>query len=163
MDLTPSKYYLRCQPETIKTLVSWIARLVIASIFLMALYLKFTATPASIFVFEQIGLEPVGRIFSGVIELVVGITILFRRTRIWGAILTSFIMAGVIFFHLTTLGIEVLGDMGLYFGFACLTLSAALTIITIHLDEIPITKYSIPNFNSLNIKQTLLPKNKYHD
>ncbi len=164
MDLTHSAYnYLVSRTDIIKTIVREMASLLIAVIFLTAVYLKFTAAPESILVFDQIGLEPVGRIFTGMIELLAVILILFQRTKIWGAILTAFLMIGVLFFHLTTLGIEVQGDMGLLFGIACLTLSAATTIITINANVIPITKYSIPSLNALNIKQTLLSKNKYHE
>ena len=51
---------------TTKSIFSLVLRLVPAIILLQTLYFKFSAAPESVFIFEQLGLEPWGRIGLGV-------------------------------------------------------------------------------------------------
>ena len=44
---------------------SWIARSVVALILVQTLFFKFTAAPESVYIFETVGMEPWGRIGSG--------------------------------------------------------------------------------------------------
>jgi uncharacterized membrane protein YphA (DoxX/SURF4 family) len=55
-------------------------------------------------------MEPWGRYGTGILELIASILILFPSTTLIGAILGLGLMAGAIFFHLTSLGIYVNGD-----------------------------------------------------
>ncbi|OIQ16337.1 DoxX family membrane protein [Lacinutrix sp. MedPE-SW] len=98
-----------------KTKVFFIIRLAIAIILIQTLRFKFTGHPDSVYIFKQVNLEPVGRIFVGVLELVAGILLLIPKTVWTGAILTLAIMSGAIIMHLTRLGIEVNNDKGLLF------------------------------------------------
>jgi hypothetical protein len=43
----------------------WVMRLTVAAILLQTLFFKFTGAPESVFIFETLGAEPVGRIGSG--------------------------------------------------------------------------------------------------
>ena len=54
------------KPELV---VSWICRVVAAIILLQTLFFKFTGAPESVYIFTKVGLEPWGRIGSGVVEL----------------------------------------------------------------------------------------------
>lgn len=92
-----------------------IMSLVAAAILLQTLYFKFSAHPDSVFIFSQLGLEPYGRIGLGIIELITGILLMFRRTALFGAILGLGIISGAIFSHLFILGIEVQNDGGKLF------------------------------------------------
>ncbi|MCB9246921.1 MAG: DoxX family protein [Flavobacteriales bacterium] len=88
---------------------------VIAAVLLLqSLYFKFTAHPDSVAIFTTIGLEPVGRIGSGIAELIAGILLLWDRTRLWGGILSLGVISGALFFHFTSLGVEVNGDKILF-------------------------------------------------
>jgi hypothetical protein len=49
---------------------SWAVRLIAAVILLQALYFKFLAQPESVYIFSKLGVEPWGRIGSGVVELI---------------------------------------------------------------------------------------------
>jgi uncharacterized membrane protein YphA (DoxX/SURF4 family) len=55
----------------------WILRLLAAFIMLQTLYFKFTGHEQSVRLFTQLGMEPWGRIGTGVFELIASILILF--------------------------------------------------------------------------------------
>ncbi|MCA9002401.1 MAG: DoxX family protein [Planctomycetes bacterium] len=99
--------------------LAWVLRVVAAGIFLQTLFFKFTGAPESVWIFEQLGAEPWGRIGSGVAELIAAGLILYPPTTRWGAPLGLAIILGAIGSHLTQLGIEIQGDGGLLFGLAC--------------------------------------------
>lgn len=90
-----------------KKYIPFIIRLAIAIILIQTLRFKLTADPDSVYIFEKVGLEPVGRIGIGIAELIAGILILIPRTAWLGATLTLGIIGGAIMMHLTQLGIEV--------------------------------------------------------
>src|SRR5271167_5071223 len=99
---------------TIKVL-SWVLRITAAVILLQTLFFKFTAAPESVYIFTRVGMEPWGRIGSGVVELIAAILLLTPRFTWAGSILAIGMMGGAILSHLTILGIEVKGDKGLLF------------------------------------------------
>ena len=94
------------------------ARLVAAAIMLQTLYYKFTASEESVYIFSTMGLEPWGRIGTGILELLASILLLIPATVWAGSLLTVGLMAGALGMHLTLLGIEVKGDGGLLFTYA---------------------------------------------
>jgi uncharacterized membrane protein YphA (DoxX/SURF4 family) len=104
----------------IKNIFIWILRLVAAYILLQTLSFKFGAAAESVYIFTTVGMEPYGRIGSGIVELIASILLLIQRTTAFGAVLALGTMSGAIFFHLTKLGIEVMGDGGqlFYMGIA---------------------------------------------
>ncbi len=110
------------------TKIIWAIRLIIAGIFLQTLYFKLTGSAESIFIFSQIGLEPLGRYVVGFAELAASILILIPATSFYGAVLALFIIVPALFFHLTTLGISVQGDHGLLFGLALIVLVLSITL-----------------------------------
>ena len=98
----------------IQLFFTWILRLVAAGIMLMTLYFKFTAHPQSVRLFTELGMEPWGRIGTGVFELIASVLILYPRTTGFGAGLGAGLMAGAIFFHVTKLGLKFDGDYELF-------------------------------------------------
>ena len=90
-------------------------RILVAIILIQTLRFKFAAHPDSVYIFSKVGLEPVGRIGIGVLELIAGILLLVPKTVWAGAGLTMGILGGAIMMHLTQLGIEVNGDSGVLF------------------------------------------------
>jgi uncharacterized membrane protein YphA (DoxX/SURF4 family) len=98
----------------IETITAWVLRLVAAFIMLSTLYFKFTAHEQSVRLFTELGMEPWGRIGTGVFELIASVLILYPRTTGWGAGLGMGLMAGALFFHLTKLGVKFDGDYGLF-------------------------------------------------
>ena len=107
----------------------WIIRLVAAGILLQTLYFKFSGAEESIFIFDTLGLEPIGRIGSGIVELVASIFILIPRTTLIGAILGLGTITGAIFAHLFFLGIEIKNDGGTLFILAIITFLCCLILI----------------------------------
>jgi uncharacterized membrane protein YphA (DoxX/SURF4 family) len=107
----------------------WICRVVAAIILLQTLFFKFSAAPESVYIFSAVGMEPYGRIATGVIELVSAILILLPRYSLYGAFLAILIMLGAIGSHLFVLGIEVMNDGGQLFIYAVLVLICSLIIV----------------------------------
>src|SRR4051812_27351434 len=96
-------------------ILSWIFRIVIAVILLQTLYFKFTGAEESKYIFTTLmgDNEAVGRIGSGVVELIATVLLFIPSTTWLGASLALGTMSGAIFSHLTKLGIVVKGDGGL--------------------------------------------------
>jgi hypothetical protein len=119
-------------------MLSTILRLVVAIILLQTLYFKFTAAPESVYIFTTMGIEPWGRIGTGVIELIASILLFVPGALTYGAILALGTMGGAIASHLTKLGIEVQGDHGELFALACTVFLSCLGLLVIHRKEIPL-------------------------
>ncbi len=119
-------------------IISWGLRLVAAVILLQTLFFKFTGAEESKYIFSTLGVEPWGRLGSGVVELVAAILLLVPRTTTVGAIIALATMSGAILSHLFFLGIEVKGDRGLLFGLALTVFIASLGVLYLHRFEIPI-------------------------
>lgn len=114
---------------TTSKLIAWLLRLIAAFIMLQTLFFKFTGAEESIYIFSKLGMEPWGRIGSGVVELIASILLLIPRTTWMGALLGIGTMSGAIFFHLTTLGIEVANDSGQLFIYALITWVSCLILL----------------------------------
>ncbi|HAO45373.1 MAG TPA: DoxX family protein [Ferruginibacter sp.] len=113
-----------------RNIFTWLFRILAAVIMLQTLYFKFTAQDESVRLFTQLGMEPWGRIGTGVAELVASILILVPRTTLLGAIMGLGLMSGAIFFHLTKLGIYFGGDAVLFsYAAICFVCCAALIIL----------------------------------
>ena len=65
--------------------------IIAAIILLQTLFYKFTAHPDSVYIFTTLGIEPFGRIGSGILELITGALLLSRRTSLYGAILAVYL------------------------------------------------------------------------
>src|SRR5664279_3850472 len=103
-----------------RSLGLWILRLVPAVILLQTLYFKFTAQPVSVKLFTEIGMEPTGRIGTGVMELIASVLLLIPRFTGYGALLGLGLMTGALYFHLTKIGVYFDGDP-LLFIYAVIT------------------------------------------
>jgi hypothetical protein len=104
-------------------------RFAAALILLQTLFFKFTAAPESVYIFSTLGVEPWGRLASGVAELVAAILLLTRRWNWLGAALAIGIMLGALGAHFTVLGIAVQGDSGLLFALALAVLLLATFVL----------------------------------
>ena len=123
--------------KNISVLLVWIARLLAAVILLQTLYFKFTGADESIYIFSKLGVEPWGRVGSGIIELIAAILILIPRTTVYGALIAIGVMFGAILSHFFILGIEVQGDGGLLFLFALLVFISSLYLAWVFRKKIP--------------------------
>ncbi|WP_420399374.1 DoxX family membrane protein [Flagellimonas sp.] len=119
-----------------KNIISWILRLAAALILLQTLFFKFTGAPESIYIFEQVGMEPWGRYGSGVVELIASALLLWPRTIGLGALMGIGVISGAIFFHLTSLGIEVQGDGGLLFYLAVIVFLCCAVLLKMYWEQL---------------------------
>lgn len=118
-----------------KKILSWLLRLVAAIILLQTLFFKFTAHPQSVELFTALGVEPWGRIGTGVIELIAGILLLAPSTIFFGALLGLGLMSGAIFSHLTVIGIESHGDGGLLFTLALIVFASSVALVVMYMEQ----------------------------
>lgn len=119
----------------ISKIISWLLRIVSAVILLQTLYFKFTAHPESVELFTKLGVEPWGRIGTGVIELITGILLLIPATAFIGGFLGMGLMVGAIASHLFAIGIESKGDGGQLFMLAIIVLICSVLIQIIHRND----------------------------
>ena len=109
---------------------------------LRTLFLKFTGSAESIFIFEQIGVEPWGRFATGATEFIATILLLIPKTTWMGAFLGASVTLGAIFSHLTLLGIEVQDDGGVLFMLAIVVFGCCISLLWLNKEEIPIIRSS---------------------
>src|SRR5581483_6443405 len=107
---------------------SWALRLIIAVILLQTLFFKFSAAKESVYIFSTLGMEPWGRIGSGVFELIASVLLLVPATVPLGALMALAATGSAILFHLTKLGIALtaVGDNGELFALAVLVVLCSL-------------------------------------
>lgn len=119
---------------------TWVLRLLAAVILLQTLCFKFSAAPESIYIFSKLGMEPWGRIGTGILELIAGILLLIPATTVFGALLAIGLMAGAIFFHITKLGISVQNDGGQLFIYALLVFVSSVVLVFICRNDLSAVK-----------------------
>ena len=122
-------------------ILSWICRIAVAIILAQTLFFKFTGAEEPKYIFTTLmgaQNEAIGRIGSGVVELIAVILLLIPSTAWLGALLALGVSLGAILSHLTKLGIVVKDDGGLLFGLACAVLVGSLIVLYIHRQQIPI-------------------------
>ena len=116
--------------------LDWLVRVVAAGVLLQTLYFKFTGAPESVYIFTTLGMEPWGRIGSGIAELIASGLLLWTGTAGFGALIAAGLMAGAIVSHFTKLGIEVQGDGGLLFALAWVVFLCSIATIALHRGEL---------------------------
>lgn len=115
----------------------WGIKLTAVVILVQTLYFKFSGAEESVYIFSTLGIEPFGRIGSGVVELIASILILIRRTTLIGALIGLGTMAGALFSHLLVLGIVVKNDGGTLFILAIITFLCCLLLVYKERTKIP--------------------------
>jgi uncharacterized membrane protein YphA (DoxX/SURF4 family) len=120
----------------LSTVGVWVLKLLAAVIMLQTLFYKFSGAEESIYIFSTLGMEPWGRIGTGVLELAASVLILIPRTTVYGALLGMALMAGALFFHLTKLGIVVKNDGGQLFIYALLVFISCAILTAIYRNDL---------------------------
>lgn len=119
-------------------LASRVLQGLVALILAQTLFFKFTAADESVYIFTTLGMEPWGRIGSGVAELIAAVLLVIPRTVVFGALLTLGVLSGAIMSHLTRLGIVVQDDGGLLFALAVAAFAGSGAILFIRRRSIPL-------------------------
>lgn len=120
----------------VKLILYWALRIIAAVIMLQTLFFKFNASPESVYIFETVGMEPWGRIGTGVLELIASVLLLINRTAWAGAGIALGLMGGAIAMHFTLLGIEVQGDGGQLFIYALMVAFSAAYVLYVDRDRV---------------------------
>jgi uncharacterized membrane protein YphA (DoxX/SURF4 family) len=127
-----------CAVSRSEAILSWTLQVITAAILFQTLFFKFTGAEESVYIFTKLGMEPWGRIGSGVAELIACVLLLLPRTVTIGALLTLAVISGAIVSHLSKLGIVVKDDGGLLFALALIVFAAAAAILFIRRKEVPV-------------------------
>ena len=129
----------------VQAVVSWVMQLVVAGILLQTLFFKFTGAEESVYIFSTLGqfvglagVEPWGRIGSGVVELFASVLLMVPATASIGALVATGVMGGAIVSHVVVLGIEVKGDGGLLFGLALAAFAGSAIVLVLRRSQLPV-------------------------
>jgi hypothetical protein len=119
---------------------SWTLRGIAAVILLQTLFFKFSGAKESVYIFTTLGMEPWGRIGSGVVELIASVLLLMPSTVAYGAVLSLGVISGAIVSHLTKLGISLpaVDDHGELFALAVLVFVCSAAVLAMHRAELPL-------------------------
>jgi hypothetical protein len=117
-------------------MISWVLRLTVSAILLQTLYYKFTAHPDSVHIFSALGVEPLGRIGLGIVELITSVLILIPKTKMIGMVNSLGIILGAIFSHILVLGFNVSNDGGKLFTLAIIVFIASGSFLILHQNEL---------------------------
>ena len=120
-----------------ETALSWGLQIVVAVILFQTLFFKFTGAEESVYIFSTLGVEPWGRLASGVLELVAVALILYPATAIYGALLSLGVITGALASH-AILGISVRNDGGLLFLLAVIVFVSSATVVYLRRAEVPL-------------------------
>ncbi len=126
------------RPCKIHSTVSWVFQLIAAAILLQTLFFKFTGAEESKYIFSTLGVEPWGRIGTGMAELIASGLLLRPRFAAVGGVMAIGLMAGAIAGHLTKLGIVVKDDGGLLFTLALTVFGSSAIVAYLRRSELPI-------------------------
>jgi hypothetical protein len=129
--------------------LAWLLQVVAAVILLQTLWFKFTGAPESRFIFSQLGVEPWGRILTGVLELITSLLLLNRRSAVFGALGAIGLMTGAVGSHLFRLGIAVQGDGGLLFALALTVLVCSAGVVFLRRGESTLLRLLFAPFGAL--------------
>jgi len=127
-----------------ETIFIWLFRIALAGLYLMMSLPKFSGQDITIHIFSTLGVEPWGRIATGVIEFIIFLLVLLPKTTVYGAILSLGTIIVAIFLHFTVLGLVVenasgsITDGGQIFMTALIILALTLINLFIHRKSIPI-------------------------
>ncbi len=117
-------------------IIIYIARFGAAAILLQTLFFKFTAAPESVYIFSTLGIEPYGRIGSGIAELIAAILLLWPSKSLIGALLSMGVISGAIFSHVFILGFQIMNDGGLLFALAVIVFVLNAIVILFNFQKI---------------------------
>jgi hypothetical protein len=95
-----------------------------------------------VYIFSTLGMEPWGRIGSGVFELIAAVLLMIPATVTVGALMAFAATGSAILFHLTKLGVALtaVGDNGELFALAVLVTVCSAVLALMHRQEIPVLR-----------------------
>lgn len=119
-----------------KSIISWLLRIIAAVIRLPTFFFKFSGSEESVYIFSTLEMKPLGRIGSGIAELMASILLLWPGTTGLGALFGVGIMAGTLLAHLPVPGISVQGDNGYLFYLGITVFTSCILLLLMYLSQI---------------------------
>lgn len=120
--------------------VSLLFQIIAAVVLLQTVVFKLAGAEMPVKMFTALGLEPWGRIGSGMIELIATILLLISHTAARGALLSLGFISGALLSHFTVLGIDLSGigmnDNGELFTTALVVFFSSAIVIYIRRREL---------------------------
>ncbi len=89
-----------------KKYIVWILQLVAVIILVMEAIPKLTGATECQAMFTALGMEPSGRVITGILEITAALLLLLPNSTSYGAVLASGLMCGAIIAHFTRLGVH---------------------------------------------------------
>jgi len=111
-------------------------RLIAAGILGYSAFMKLTAAPVAVYIFQRLGMEPHGRYGVAALEILAIVLLLVPKMAWRGAILGCLMMFGAICMHLTMAEVNVKGDGGLMFASALVVLACCVSVLVFHKAEL---------------------------
>ena len=93
-------------------IIDWALRLALAGLYIAMGVPKFGDQAITIHIFTSIGVEPWGRYFTGVIEILIAVMLLVPKTTLVGVLLSLATLTGALLAHFLVLGIVIQNDSG---------------------------------------------------
>lgn len=121
---------------------SWVAQVTAAVILAQTLFFKFTGASEAVHIFSTLGVEPWGRIGTGVFELIAVVLLLWPRLAVVGGAMSIGLMFGALGAHLfTDLGVAVTppggeSDGGLLFGMGIVVLLCGVGVLALRREQV---------------------------
>lgn len=125
------------------TIITWIFRIALAALYLMMSIPKFAGQEITVHIFTTLGVEPWGRILTGLIEVSIFLLVLVPKTTVYGVIMSLGTIMGAILSHFVILGLVVknesgtVNDGGEIFTTALIILALTVINLFIHRKSIP--------------------------
>jgi hypothetical protein len=98
--------------------------------------MKLTASSASVYIFQEIGLGSTGRYIVAALEILTILLLLIPKMAWRGGILGALMMFGAICMHLTISEVNILGDGGLMFASAFVVFFCCISVLVFHKTEL---------------------------
>ena len=118
--------------------IAWIFQLIAAAILIPVGSFKFTNGQIDVFIFTQLGMEPIGRYIIGILEILAGLCLLSRNLSAGGGVLGIAVMCGAILAHTSVLGISVLEDNGKHILLLGTVFISSVIVIYLRRKELPV-------------------------
>ena len=129
--------------KKLNVVILWGLRIISALLLLQTLWFKFSGSAESVYIFSTIGIEPWGRIATGVAELIASVLLLIPATVALGALMGIGIMAGALVSHFFILGIEVQGDGGQLFIYALIVFACCIILLWKYRQQLSALKHKL--------------------
>ena len=119
-----------------KITISWVAQVIVVVILGQTLFFKFSDAPETVELFSILGLGAVAYKTIGILELIACVLLLIRPTIVYGALLSSGLMAGAIMAHITRIGFS--GPNLSLGSLAILAFLLSVSVLYIRRDHVPV-------------------------